>query len=87
MAIHSNPTPASAANDDPTPTAIGRVIESTYSGDELDVRVINRIVYVKGHPDFQLFTTGGARAAAGATQAPGVYVVRAGGKTAKIVIR
>ena len=80
VALHTNPVF--------TPTGINHpVIESTYSGDELNVRVVNRIVYVTGHPQFELFTAKGTRAASNATQAPGVYIVRAGGKVAKITVK
>lgn len=79
LAIHTNPvTPV---------TGIGQIVESTYTGNELNVDVVNRIVYVREYPEFELFTSGGVRAAHNATQAPGVYIVRAGGKTAKIIVK
>lgn len=80
MALHTNATTP--------PTAIGGpVVESTYTGNELNVRVVNRIIYVDGYPQFDLFTVGGTRAASNATQTPGVYIVHAGGKVAKIVVK
>ena len=70
------------------PTGVRQpIIEGTYSGDELNVRVQNRIIYVEGYKQFELFTAKGTRAASNATQVPGVYIVRAGGKTAKIVVK
>ena len=80
MALHTNATTPPTAIYEP-------IVESTYTGNELNVRVENRIIYVEGHPQFELFTIGGTRAAANATQTPGVYIVRAGGKTAKIVVK
>ena len=80
IALHTNPAT--------TPTAIQQpVIESTYTGNELNVRVENHIIYVEGYPQFDLFTSNGTRAASNATQAPGVYIVRAGGKVAKVVVK
>ena len=68
-----------------TPDAIGSVTIST-SENPLDVKVINRVVYVDGYDNFGLYTLGGARAASNATQTPGIYIVRVGGKVAKIVV-
>ncbi len=57
------------------------------SENPLNVEVINRIVYVDGYKDFELYTINGIRAAANATQEPGIYIVRAGGKIAKILVK
>ena len=57
------------------------------SENALNVHVINRIIYVDGYKDFDLYTIGGSRAASNATQTPGIYIIRAGGKTAKIQVK
>ena len=68
------------------PSAIETPIVFT-SENSLNVRVENRIIYVDGYKNFDLFTIGGSRAASNATQTPGIYIIRAGGKVAKIQVR
>ena len=69
-----------------TPTAI-ETPKVFRTQDPIEVNVHNRVVFVNGYKDFELYTTNGTRCAANATQAPGVYVVRAGGRIAKVLIR
>ncbi len=69
-----------------TPSGIGDVVVSK-SENPLEVEVINRIVYVKGHDGFDLYTISGTKAAPNATQTPGIYIVRVGNKTAKIIVK
>ncbi len=69
-----------------TPTSIEEVIIAT-SENPLEVDVINRIIYVKGYDKFDVYTVSGAKAASNATQTPGIYIVRAGNKTAKVVVK
>ena len=68
-------------------TGIEKVSTVSYAENPLEVRVKNRIVYVKGVEDFDLYTVGGVQVAAGATQEPGVYVVRYGKQSAKVLIQ
>lgn len=68
------------------PSAIEQPVIFT-SENSLNVRVVNRIIYVDGYKQFDLYTIGGTRAASNATQTPGIYIVRAGGKVAKIQVR
>lgn len=50
--------------------------------------VENRIVYLENNEKpFELFTINGIKVAENATQEPGVYVVKQGKKTAKVIIR
>lgn len=72
------------AGTDPTAITAPRVFRSE---NPLHVSVVNRVIYVEGHPAFDLYTARGTRAASNATQAPGVYVVRVGAKTAKVLVR
>ena len=67
-------------------TAIERVITFN-SENPLQVRVCNRMVFVENHDHFELFSIGGVRVASNSTQSPGIYIVKAGGKTAKIMVR
>lgn len=53
----------------------------------LAVSVQGRRIFVEGHNTFRLYTSGGISMAHDATLAPGIYIVRAGGSTAKIVIK
>ncbi len=57
------------------------------SENPIEVDVINRIIYVKDCTDFDVYTISGAKVAANATQTPGIYIVRAGNKAAKVVVR
>lgn len=79
VVIHSNPSTPITAISEPQ-------FEDSYTGNELNVSVTNRIIYVEGYPEFELYTMSGVRAASNATQTPGVYIIRAGGKTAKITV-
>ena len=67
-------------------TGIEKVTSTSYAENPLEVRVKNRIVSVKGLTDFELYTAGGVQVASGATQEPGVYIVRSGKQTAKVLI-
>lgn len=70
-----------------SPAAIDQVQRSA-SENPLRPYVINRIVYLENNEQpFQLYSVGGTKVAAGATQAPGIYLVRQGSKSAKIIIR
>ncbi len=69
-----------------TPTNIEDVVISR-SENPLEVEVINRVIYVKDHDNFELYTISGTKAASNATQTPGIYIVRAGNKTAKVVVK
>ena len=71
------------------PTAIGQHIQmgEIVRLSPLHVTVTNRIVEVEGYDDFELFTSSGTRAASNATQQPGVYIVRAGGRTQKVLVK
>ena len=68
-------------------TGIDKVTAVGYADNPLEVRVKNRIVSVKGVTDFDLYTVGGVQVAPGATQEPGVYIVRYGKQSAKVLIQ
>lgn len=68
-------------------TGIEQVSAVSYAENPLEVRVKNRIVYVRGVEDFDLYTANGVQVAAGASQEPGVYLVRCGKQTAKVLIQ
>ncbi len=53
----------------------------------LDVSVINHIVYVRDIEHFQLYKADGTRVAENATQEPGLYIVRVGSQSCKVLIR
>ncbi len=69
-----------------TPTGIENVIAGK-SENPLEVEVINRIIRVKGYNDFEIYTVSGTKVASNATQTSGIYIVRAGDKTAKVVVK
>ncbi len=68
------------------PTGIDEVVTIT-SENPLEVEVINRVIYVNDHDHFDVYTISGTKTASNATQEPGIYIVRAGKKTAKIVVK
>lgn len=53
----------------------------------LHVHVANRIIKVDGIDSFELYTLSGTHVVSTAVQEPGVYVVRAADKTAKVVVK
>jgi len=53
----------------------------------LNVAVVNRIIFVEGHDTFEVYNANGTKVAANATQTPGIYIVRCGGQTKKVVVR
>ncbi|MCQ2095431.1 MAG: glycoside hydrolase family protein [Bacteroidaceae bacterium] len=67
-----------------------RIDEVSVAVSENPIRpfVINRIVYLENNEKpFELYSVNGVRVASNATQEPGIYLVRQGNKTAKVVIR
>lgn len=66
-------------------TGIEEVI-TVESENPIEVEVINRCIYVKNCTDFEVFTLSGVKVAPNATQEPGIYLVRSGKQTAKVVV-
>jgi len=66
-------------------TGIEEVI-TVESENPIEVEVVNRCIYVKNCTDFEVFTLSGVKVAPNATQEPGIYLVRSGKQTAKVVV-
>lgn len=66
---------------------IDEVTSTSYADNPLEVRVKNRVVYVRGIDDFELYTIGGVKVATNATQEPGVYIVRHGKQSERVLIQ
>lgn len=66
-------------------TGIDKTI-TVQSENPIEVEVINRCIYVKNCTEFDVYTLSGVKVAANATQQPGIYLVRAGKQTAKVVV-
>lgn len=72
---------------DYVPSAISSPAVSS-QGTQLAVHVSpNRTITVEGHSDFQLYTLGGASVDTSSPLAPGIYFVRAGLMTQKVIVR
>ena len=56
-------------------------------GAQLVPYVINRIIYVENIDKYDVYSMTGAKVAANATQTPGVYIVKSGKKTAKVIVK
>ena len=66
----------------------GSRVQEFKSENPLHPYVINGVVYLENNEaPFELYNVGGTRVAENATQAPGIYVIKQGKKTAKIIIR
>lgn len=75
-----------AITTDPTlSTGIDKTI-TVQSENPIEVEVINRCIYVKNCTDFDVYTLSGVKVASNATQQPGIYLVRSGKQTAKVVV-
>ena len=68
-----------------TPDAI-HLVQADNSGD-FNVVVKNRIIFVENASRFEVYTSSGAKVASNASQRPGLYIVKAGHATKKIVVR
>ena len=68
-----------------TPDAI-HLVQADNSGD-FNVVVKNRIIFVENASHFEVYTSSGAKVASNASQRPGLYIVKAGHATKKIVVR
>lgn len=68
-----------------TQTGIGNtfVVESE---NPLRIDVENGVIIVDGHRNFDVYALNGSKVDSGKSQSPGVYIVRAGGKVAKVSI-
>ena len=66
-------------------TGIEEVI-TVSSENPIEVEVINRCIYVKNRTEFEVYTLSGVKVAPNATQEPGIYLVRSGKQTAKVVV-
>jgi hypothetical protein len=66
-------------------TGIEEVI-TVSSENPIEVEVINRCIYVKNCTEFEVYTLSGVKVAPNATQEPGIYLVRSGKQTAKVVV-
>ncbi len=68
------------------PAGINDVIIAR-SEDPIRAEVINKCIYVEGDTPYTIYNINGTKVAANATQEPGVYIVRQGKKTAKVIVR
>jgi hypothetical protein len=66
-------------------TGIEEVI-TVSSENPIEVEVVNRCIYVKNCTEFEVYTLSGVKVAPNATQEPGIYLVRSGKQTAKVVV-
>lgn len=73
----------SAGNVD---TAIKDIVVAK-SENPIQAEVINRCIYVEGDTPYTIYNINGTKVAANATQEPGIYIVRQGNKTTKVVVR
>ncbi|MBQ0023174.1 MAG: hypothetical protein KBT29_08040 [Prevotellaceae bacterium] len=69
------------------PTAIEEIEVVETAGSPIVPYVINNIIYVENVDDFEVHSITGAKVAAHATQAPGIYVVTAGKYSAKVIVK
>ena len=53
----------------------------------LEVSVVNRIIYVENAENYEIYTVNGMKVAANASQEPGIYVVRSGNRSAKVMVK
>lgn len=67
-------------------TAIKDVVIAK-SENPIQAEVINRCIYVDGDTPYYIYNINGTKVAANATQEPGIYIVRQGNKTCKVVVR
>ncbi len=70
--------------EDPQVVAVQNV---NAAQDAFTIRVANRIITVNGLRNYQVYTANGVRVAAHTPQTPGVYIVRAAGKVAKVIVQ
>ncbi len=69
-----------------TPTAIKQFAGET-SKDHLKPRVVNGRIYVDGASSFEVYSIAGAKQASNTSLKPGIYVVKAHGKSAKVLVK
>lgn len=70
----------------PAVTAIHGISADT-QGKSLRPHVIGRRIYVDGAATFEVYNAAGAKVSAQAIQSPGIYVVKANGKTTKVLVK
>lgn len=68
------------------PTAIEAISTAPMTG-SFTPRVVNGHIYVDGAKHFEVYTTTGTPLAPDATLSPGIYVIKANGKSIKILIK
>lgn len=68
------------------PTAIEAISAAPMTG-SFTPRVVNGHIYVDGAKHFEVYTTTGTPLAPDATLSPGIYVIKANGKSIKILIK
>lgn len=69
------------------PTFIEEVKSSSKACASLRPRVSNRRIYVDGADAFEVYNAAGAKQAANAPLAPGIYVVKANNQSAKVLVK
>lgn len=77
-------------SDDPDydpSTGIGDVVTVVSDENPLEVSVVNRIIYVENAENYEVYTVNGMKVAANASQEPGIYVVRSGNRSAKVMVK
>lgn len=78
---------ASIADGGSVPSAIDGVSADKGVDGGLKVSVENGVIKVAGADKVEVYSVDGAAVDANASQVPGLYIVRSGGKTAKVLVR
>lgn len=69
-----------------SPTAI-HSLAANATVKPLTPRVVNGMIYVDGVSNFEVYTMSGAKVASKSVQNSGVYIIKAGNRTAKVVVK
>lgn len=69
------------------PTAITDLTADPSSNGKLRVRIVDGRLYVDGAATFEVYTASGAQVSATSALTPGIYVVKANGKSGKVLVK
>lgn len=78
---------ATATEGGTVPTAITDLTATSSGNGKLRVRTVDGRIYVDGAATFEVYTASGAQVSATSVLTPGIYVVRANGKSAKVLVK
>lgn len=78
---------ATATEGGTVPTAISDLTVSSSDNGKLRVRTIDGRIYVDGATTFEVYTASGAQVSSTSALTPGIYVVRANGKSGKVLVK